>query len=712
MKPFRDSVDHLQAELDRVDVLLRRHLETWWAHNERSIEEYQGLYVSDETVDELLGAVRTGDTHPNGDRPSSDAELVARLERATEELRARERASRRRKRPLRLLALAEQFGLEETERDLLVLSLAPDLDQKYETIYAYLQDDVTRTRPTTDFLLRVVCDGDRERLTARTLFSSGSRLVGNRLVRLGPPDASRPAQVVTVAERVVDYLLGEESVAEALQSKATLRHPEVTVESLPLDPSVADRVASVATPRRVTAQAPMCYVHGPYGAGKQAVIEAVCAQAGTPVLVIDAQSLLTEDGEETLGLLRRELRLQEALLAVTGLTKVATESGALEALLTRVDAVEGRVFLAGEKPLPTRAPLVVTEHVFETLHVPMSSYELRVELWDRVEGLPPGADTAALAATFRFTGGQIHDAVASARRIAHGDGLTIEALYEGCRAQSTDTLDSHARKVPPHYTWDDIVLPADRMAHLREVAARIRHQGRVYSEWGFGEKYSLGRGLNVLFAGPSGTGKTMAAEIIANDAGLDLYKVDLSSVVSKYIGETEKNLGQIFDEAAETDAILFFDEADALFGKRSEVSDSHDRYANIEVNYLLQRVEEHDGTVILTTNFKQNIDDAFLRRLHLSVEFPRPDRESREAIWRLVFPAQTPMDDLDVEFLSTIELTGGNIKNVALTAAFLAAADDEAVGMRHVLRAIRREFQKTGKLFRPEEFGRYQTLLT
>jgi SpoVK/Ycf46/Vps4 family AAA+-type ATPase len=183
-------------------------------------------------------------------------------------------------------------------------------------------------------------------------------------------------------------------------------------------------------------------------------------------------------------------------------------------------------------------------------------------------------------------------------------------------------------------------------------------------------------------------------------------------VVSKYIGETEKNLGQIFDEAAETDAILFFDEADALFGKRSEVSDAHDRYANIEVNYLLQRVEEHDGTVVLTTNFKQNIDDAFLRRLHLSVEFPRPDRESREAIWKLIFPEQTPLNDLDVEFLSTIELTGGSIKNVALTAAFLAAADGEAVGMRHVLRAIRREFQKTGKLFRPEEFGRYQTLLT
>jgi SpoVK/Ycf46/Vps4 family AAA+-type ATPase len=204
----------------------------------------------------------------------------------------------------------------------------------------------------------------------------------------------------------------------------------------------------------------------------------------------------------------------------------------------------------------------------------------------------------------------------------------------------------------------------------------------------------------------------MAAEVVARATGLDLYKIDLSSVVSKYIGETEKNLGRIFDEAEDTDAVLFFDEADALFGKRSEVKDSHDRYANIEVNYLLQRVEEHDGTVILTTNFKQNVDDAFLRRIHLSVDFPRPDRDAREAIWRIVFPEATPVEELDYAFLSELEVTGGNIRNVALTAAFLAAEDGTPVGMAHVVRAVRREFQKAGKLIRPEEFGRYRTLLT
>jgi SpoVK/Ycf46/Vps4 family AAA+-type ATPase len=207
----------------------------------------------------------------------------------------------------------------------------------------------------------------------------------------------------------------------------------------------------------------------------------------------------------------------------------------------------------------------------------------------------------------------------------------------------------------------------------------------------------------------------MAAEIIAADAGLDMFKVDLATVVSKYIGETEENLKEIFDEAEHTDAVLFFDEADALFGERSEVSDSQDRYANVEVSYLLQRMEEHDGAVILASNFKENIDDAFLRRINSNVEFPRPDRESRAEIWRTIFPEEAPVGDLDIAFLSRFEITGGNIKNVALTASFLAADDDregtKTVEMRHVVRALRRELQKTGRLVNPEEFGEYRDLV-
>ena len=311
------------------------------------------------------------------------------------------------------------------------------------------------------------------------------------------------------------------------------------------------------------------------------------------------------------------------------------------------------------------------------------------------------------------------DAIGTARALA-GDGggsddaeLSAEALYRGCRVQSRETLGALARRADTAYDWEDIVLPADTEAQLREVAAHVKHRGTVYADWGFEERFSLGTGMNVLFSGPSGTGKTMAAEIIAADAGLDMFKVDLATVVSKYIGETEENLKEIFDEAEHTDAVLFFDEADALFGERSEVSDSQDRYANVEVSYLLQRMEEHDGAVVLATNFKENIDDAFLRRINANVEFPRPDRESRAEIWRTIFPEETPVGDLDIGFLSGFEITGGNIKNVALTASFLAADDaaTETVEMEHVVRALRRELQKTGRLVNPEEFGEYRNLV-
>jgi SpoVK/Ycf46/Vps4 family AAA+-type ATPase len=247
---------------------------------------------------------------------------------------------------------------------------------------------------------------------------------------------------------------------------------------------------------------------------------------------------------------------------------------------------------------------------------------------------------------------------------------------------------------------------------LEEICAFVRHKETIYSEWGFNKKLSLGKGLNILFAGPSGTGKTLAAEIIAGEVGLDLYKIDLSGIVSKYIGETEKNLKKIFGEAETCNAILFFDEADALFGKRSEVNDSHDRYANIEVNYLLQQMEEHEGTIILASNYKKNLDDAFIRRLQFAVEFPIPDEAARKEIWIGMFPEKTRLgEDVDFNFLSKFKLAGGNIKNIALLAAVMAADDSGVIGIKEILRALKREFQKMGKICTPADFGTYYEMV-
>jgi SpoVK/Ycf46/Vps4 family AAA+-type ATPase len=310
-----------------------------------------------------------------------------------------------------------------------------------------------------------------------------------------------------------------------------------------------------------------------------------------------------------------------------------------------------------------------------------------------------------------LTPGQIRDAASTARNLAwQRDPVESKIepadVYEACRLQCNRKLGDLARKIKPHYAWDDIILPSDRVQQLREICNSVKYRSVVYDQWGFDRKLSLGKGLSVLFSGPPGTGKTMAAEIIAGELSLDLYKIDLSSMVSKYIGETEKNLARVFHEAETSNAILFFDEADALFGKRSEVRDSHDRYANIEVGYLLQRMEEYEGVVILATNFRRNMDEAFVRRLHCTVDFPFPDEADRRQIWETIWPKETPRhEDVDLEHISRrFEIAGGNIRNIALGAAFLAADNGGAVNMQHLLHATRREYQKMGKVVGSGEF--------
>ncbi|MDB5998701.1 MAG: ATPase, family [Rhizobacter sp.] len=410
--------------------------------------------------------------------------------------------------------------------------------------------------------------------------------------------------------------------------------------------------------------------------------------------------------------IEREAALRHAALLWRGFDGIAADAqrSGLPALWRAIDV--GRVPCFVSDAEAARNPSWFARRGAAVMRVPLASHEQRTAFWAHAldgAALNERVDLAGIATRFKLTYGRIDEAASTARRLALGRGagaaegaaITMRDLQDACRLHSNQRLTSLARKTAAHHQWSDIVLPADRLSQLREICNHVKYRDRVYGEWGFGRKLALGKGLAVLFAGPSGTGKTMAAGIIASELGLDLYKIDLSTVISKYIGETEKNLSRIFDEAETSNAILFFDEADALFGKRSEVRDSHDRYANIEVGYLLQRMEEYEGIAILATNFRKNMDDAFVRRLHFTVEFPFPDERDRHRIWQGIWPADMPREDaLDLELLAArYEMTGGNIKNVALAAAFLAADDeDPVVRMSHVVRAVLREYQKTGKL--------------
>jgi SpoVK/Ycf46/Vps4 family AAA+-type ATPase len=347
--------------------------------------------------------------------------------------------------------------------------------------------------------------------------------------------------------------------------------------------------------------------------------------------------------------------------------------------------------------------------------VPKPDSSEQCSIWRQaLSGLQSSVDTEleAIAEQFDFGPSMIsrslRHALGQARlRDAQSAVITGDDLWLACRQSAASGMEGLAQAITPCHSWQDLVAPAPVIRVLEEIAAQVAQRHRVYTAWGFGRKLNRGRGISALFAGPSGTGKTMAAEILAGHLNLDLYRIDLSSVVSKYIGETEKNLRRVFDSAERGGAILFFDEADALFGKRTEVKESHDRYANIEIDYLLQRMEEYRGLAILATNMKSHLDQAFLRRLRFLVEFPLPDFAHRKRIWQKTFAPGAPLGGINYDHLARLEISGGNIRNIVVNAAFLAAGDGAAIGMGHLMRAAAREYAKEERLITSAEFGPY-----
>jgi AAA+ superfamily predicted ATPase len=402
-------------------------------------------------------------------------------------------------------------------------------------------------------------------------------------------------------------------------------------------------------------------------------------------------------------------------------------------LIRALSGCQELVFLISQEPLD----LTNIQRQTFRIQMPIPGFQERQKIWtEQLAGWAGNLseEIASLSSKFKFTPGQIWDALTEAQSLAIMQGLdhdqsisqasdamtgecydTIrDIIYVACRNRSGSMTLSLARRVQPRYHLDDVILPKDRLIQLREIKSYIDFQSKVFGDWGFEEKLSLGKGLNILFSGESGTGKTMAAEAIACELGLDLYKIDLSSVVSKYIGETEKNLSRIFSDAEQGNAILFFDEADAIFGKRSQVKDAHDRYANVEISYLLQKMEEHQGIVVLATNFDKNMDEAFTRRMQFKVEFPFPEEEYRLKIWKSLLPEKAPRaGDIDYDFLARrFKISGGSIKNILVGAAFMAAERSEIISMQHLIRATLKEYRKAGKICNESDFGKYYYLLS
>ncbi len=718
---FQSSSGHLLAELERIDLRLRLSvLKMRSTDSGRSYDDFRGLYISDAEVTDILSGVPLS---LDNDAESGLDDLALKslsdsLQRLETENACRRAESLRQGMELRLHRLCELFDLTEFDLDTILICLLSELNLKYERLYAYLQDDVTKKRPRVDLVLQTLCPSLEERLAAREAFAPRSPLLEHHLLTLDgdPPGTTTPllARSLKLDERIIGYMLGADEIDARLLAFAQLVKPHVGWGDVILPEDLKLHLRQLLD--RMD-QGTILYFQGPYGVGKRTTAEAMCGELGIPLIVIDVAAL--NSGALPYGLATdlafREGRLQGAALYWDRFDLLqAEDKPSMYSLRPWLEPYPGPVFLSGEVPWQPKGSWSDKPFVYVQFQLP--PHDLRLQLWQaHLDDITFSEDELhALANKFRLSGGQIRDAALGARHLAQArnggnDAVDIGDLYESCRIHSNQKLITLARKVEPKYTWTDIVLPEDQMAQLHQICSQVKYGHIVYGRWNFEGKLAQGGGLNVLFAGPSGTGKTMAAQIIASDLGLDLYKIDLALIVSKYIGETEKNLDRIFKEGRDSNAILLFDEADALFGKRSEVRDSHDRYANIEIAYLLQKMEEYDGVVILTTNLRKNMDEAFARRMHFAVEFPFPEEHDRYRIWLRIFPEEAPLGaDADLGFLAKqFKLTGGNIKNIALAAAFLAAEDSSMITMTHLIKATKREYQKLGKLCTEADFGPY-----
>ncbi len=672
-------------------------------------DPYRGLYIPDAEADLLTM-----------EWPTLPPDLIAQRQRLHTARPQRDVASAQSTAPL--IRLQQLFDLSEFACDVLLLTLAPEIDLRFERLYGYIQDDVGKRRPSIDLALRLLCPDPAERQRQRQAFTATSPLLRHQLVTI-VEDPQRPSALlgrfIRLDERIVAELLDQPILDPWIKPFVSQFQPA----SQGGERIHHDLQARLQHFIHDQAAGSVVGIQGRPGSGRRALVQTVAADHNRTLLIVDVPLLLESklDPDETIGRILREATLRQAALLWDSSERLLHDdslSGWRNVLLQRLDTHAGISFLIFEHAWEARGSFSQRRYV--RLEMPTLTYAEREQLW-RGHLANDGFDERtcqSLASTFRLGASQIQAAVTMARSLAHWNNgadhqaLTLAELFAACRAQSSGRLATLARAITPTYSWDDIVLPADNLTQMREICIQVRHRRIVLESWGFDAHFAMGKGVNVLFAGPSGTGKTMAAEIIARDLGLELYKIDLSAMVSKYIGETEKNLDALFTAAREANAILLFDEADSLFGKRSEVKDAQDRYANIEVGYLLQKMEEYDGVIILSTNLRNNMDDAFVRRLHVAIEFPLPEEADRERIWRQVFPPQTPLsDDVDVGRLARqFKLTGGNIRNIALLAAFLAAEAGGDVGMAHIIWAIKREYQKIGKLVTAADFGSYLAL--
>jgi hypothetical protein len=642
---------------DFVDRRVMAAVERVAASDPNPGDPFRGLYISDETALRLS-------------RGESESSADERLDAATAAL-----------------------GLDLLDSAVLGVCAAPELNPRYGRLYAYLQDDVTRKLPSPRLVGHLLEGEGVSAADVMTSFELGAPLRRFGAVRLlgdaQTPLAERP---IKVADRLAAFLLGARM--DELPAPTRMRLVPMPAH----DPGRDQAVGAVSAMLRHDSLLPVVL------AGPDA--ESLLAKAyGRPLVVVHVRDMESRD---VIGDAMLVSAMEGRPLVFEGLEDL--DPGERARVMRAIEQRSDQTVIAS----PNRtAALALGERTVLLVEAPPPTFAERRQAWADLTGTEQTGDVAA---KFRLSIGQIVEAAEVARLAATASERTVPTPAEldlGARQASSSRLGELAARLPPGFAWEDLVVPERQRELLQSISAYLRHRDRVLSDWGYEKAVARTQGLKVLFAGESGTGKTMAAQVLAAELGLEIFRVDLATIVSKYIGETEKNLDRIFGAAEGSNAILFFDEADALFGKRSEVSDSHDRYANIEVAYLLQKMEGYAGAVILATNFRRNIDDAFVRRLDFVIDFPFPEAEDRRRIWELLLPEEAPLGkDIDLDFLAgQFKLSGGGIRNCSLSAAFQAADDRGVIEMRHLIRAVAQEYGKQGRLTLEADFEHFHELI-
>lgn len=622
--------------------------------------------------------------------------------------------------------ICRRFGLGELERHLIMMAWAPELDAQFERVFCLLQDDYGLKMPTIDLCVRILTLDPKERILLQQRIVERFQVLGSffddfREAALGSQNEAKASFLslpLKLNGRILLFLRDILSMDESLKEFVTLSMPGDA-----LQPLVIRKDQTKALKRLVenTSGRRFLYLWGEKGAGKKLLVRHFCRESGRPLLIVHTRRLLQENqAEEKIKNLIRESELKGNAWLLFADTEVPEEEegrNLLEELLwmlrdfSGIPIFTGREAFHGVSGTGGRSCL--------EFKVEQTDSGERAALWQAFlpeAEWPNGLSVSALADKYILSPGGIYRSTEEARQqklIRGAEEITDKMLFSACQRQMVHKLGQDALRVHSPYVWEDLILPDSQKKLLRDACDQVGYQKQIYQDWGFEQKVAYGRGVSMIFYGPPGTGKTMGAQVMANELNLELYKVNMAGVMSRYVGESEKKLDQIFEQGKKSQSILFFDEADVLFGKRSETKDAQDKYANASTAYLLQKVEEYEGILILATNFLQNFDNAFCRRFKFIIEFPFPDAERRLEIWNHVFPRELRYEEeIDTGWLAEeFNFSGSQIKNIVVTASFLAAGEKTGLAMRHILTAVKREQLKVGKHMIASDFGRYYYLM-